>query len=453
MLNSAGTAPDGTNTAMLATDNSGNRSTLGTGTFTYSFFVKQGTSSTVRLVWAGYGGIDWTFTFATQSLAVSGAWSNASVARYPNGWYRISATTSSKDLYYYLLFADSASSTFYLWGCQGEAGSFPTSYIPTVASTVTRAADIASITGTNFSSWYNNTEGTVFTDFRLEADRNGTRWAAQIGPTALTGPNSNVIGKVDTNLAYAETRDGSATQYSASRTFPSSRRARISYAIKNLSHQAAFDGVLATSGTGTLGTPSNTVLLLGRNVASTEILCGTIARLTYYPVRLSNITLQALTTLGPVSSFPYSFSIKGRDILALKEVNKTSTRDFVFIKGLLSKVQPRINTASQYTSSGVVLRNAAMLKVAPTTVGNYFFSFGLTLSGATVQINGTNALSIATSPFSSSTATVPLLFAGLRPQANWRITEPMTSGTVVSPESAIPIETSDFLLFIKAGQS
>ena len=33
------------------------------------------------------------------------------------------------------------------------------------------------------------------------------------------------------------------------------------------------------------------------------------------------------------------------DILALKEVNKTSTRDFVSIKGLTSKVQPRITTA------------------------------------------------------------------------------------------------------------
>jgi hypothetical protein len=178
-----------------------------------------------------------------------------------------------------------------------------------------------------------------------------------------------------------------------------------------------------------------------------------IKRITYYPSQVSSLTLRTLTTSGPVSSFPYSFSIKGRDILALKEVNKTSTRDFIFTKGLLSRAQPRLTTASQYTSSGVALRDAAMPKFAPVTRGNYFFSSGLTLSGTTVQINGTNALSIATSPFSSSTATVPLLFAGLRPQASWRISETMASGVVASPESAIPIATGDFLLFMKAGQS
>jgi hypothetical protein len=101
----------------------------------------------------------------------------------------------------------------------------------------------------------------------------------------------------------------------------------------------------------------------------------------------------------------------------------------------------------------VALRDAAMLKFAPVTRGNYLFSSGLTLSGATVQINGTNARSIATSPFTGSGATVPLLFAGLRPQTNWRISETMASGVVASPESAIPIETGDFLLFMKAGQS
>ena len=49
---------------------------------------------------------------------------------------------------------------FYIWGAQGEAGSYPTSYIPTVASSVTRNADVISKTG--ISSLIGQTEGTLF---------------------------------------------------------------------------------------------------------------------------------------------------------------------------------------------------------------------------------------------------------------------------------------------------
>ncbi len=148
-----------------------------------------------------------------------------------------------------------------------------------------------------------------------------------------------------------------------------------------------------------------------------------------------------------------SFSITGKDILALNGVSDTSTRDFVFIRGLTSRAQPRITTAAQNTASGVTLRNAAMLKASPTTSGNYLFSSGLTLSGVSMRVNGTPLLSIATSPFSGSTATTSILLRELQPQANWRITEPMPSGTIASPEFAIPFETNDFVLFMKAGQN
>ncbi len=66
-----------------------------------------------------------------------------------------------------------ATGTYYADGVNGfqfscvqyEIGAFPTSYIPTTASTVTRSADNASMTGTNFSSWYNQTESTIFCKF------------------------------------------------------------------------------------------------------------------------------------------------------------------------------------------------------------------------------------------------------------------------------------------------
>jgi len=51
-------------------------------------------------------------------------------------------------------------SGLYIWGAQLETGSFPTSYIQTVAASATRAADVAQMTGVNFSSWYRQDEGT-----------------------------------------------------------------------------------------------------------------------------------------------------------------------------------------------------------------------------------------------------------------------------------------------------
>jgi len=61
-----------------------------------------------------------------------------------------------------------------LWGAQLEEGSFPTSYIPTTGTALTRSADVASITGSNFSSWYNQSEGTVFGNYSSFSYGNAT---------------------------------------------------------------------------------------------------------------------------------------------------------------------------------------------------------------------------------------------------------------------------------------
>ena len=58
---------------------------------------------------------------------------------------------------------------FLAWGAQSEAGTFATSYIPTTTAAVTRAADSApAMTGTNFSSWYNQPEGTFVLEMQDE---------------------------------------------------------------------------------------------------------------------------------------------------------------------------------------------------------------------------------------------------------------------------------------------
>ena len=94
------------------------------------------------------------------------------VRNYGNGWYRISfngfGTTLTRGFTIGIVddnFASSSSwtangtETIFLYGAQLEVGTVATSYIPTVASTVTRAADV--ISKTNASALISQGSGTI----------------------------------------------------------------------------------------------------------------------------------------------------------------------------------------------------------------------------------------------------------------------------------------------------
>jgi hypothetical protein len=92
----------------------------------------------------------------------------ATVTAYPNGWYRCTMTwTSSVTTADFWIGVPQNSTTDVVnswagngtdgvqaFGAQLEASSVATSYIPTGTSTVQRAADSCTMTGTNFSSWF-----------------------------------------------------------------------------------------------------------------------------------------------------------------------------------------------------------------------------------------------------------------------------------------------------------
>ena len=454
----AAAAPDATITATSIVQGTGANHTFHfdnsgvTGSKVFSIFAKANAGTSLAIV--PVGGISPTTT-ATVNLSngtVSG-FTGATVQSYPNGWYRVllpvTVSVASGNSTYWLILGPASS--VYIWGAQLEAGSFPTSYIPTVASTVTRAADVASITGANFSSWYNQAGGTVLINYKRYPGNPGVGYPSPwIIRDSVPGAYLNGI-QVYAEAGNTYDRLGGtniAVQPSVTLPNPYGRQDKNAAAFINGSQNMAVNGTIGTASSSNIYT-SGTVnqLVIGQNF--------TFKHLLYWPPRLNDKSLQYITqqSINTINLYSFSYSVTGKEVLALNAVRNTSTRDFIFIKGLLSSVQPRLNTASQNTSSGVLLDSFAMPKLAPTTSGNYFFSSGVTLSGLTTRINGTNALSIATSPFSGSTATAPLLFRELRPQANWRITEPMPSGTIASPSLAVPFETNDFVLFMKAGQN
>ena len=145
--------------------------TTATGVWTWSIFVKQGTAATaqIRPVHVGIGGdVSFvTFTFATKTLVNSAIVISSGYQEYGNGWFRIfcsvnitGAVTSLRARYS----NNNVANVYNDWAFpQLEFGSYVTSYIPTLAASVTRGADACSKTG--ISSLIGQSEGTIFLQF------------------------------------------------------------------------------------------------------------------------------------------------------------------------------------------------------------------------------------------------------------------------------------------------
>lgn len=178
---------------------------------------------------------------------------------------------------------------------QLEQGATASSVIPTTGTQATRNADVATITGAAFSSWYRQDEGSLYVNGAGVSNISGaTRRYAEM--TSLTAGSSerillgyslvtnNRLLVVDNNVSVA---DVSVTGSSS---------AQVAAAFKVNSFQLASNGTLGTEDTnGSL--PAVDTLYLGSADGSSPatFLNGTISRLTYFPQRLPNAKLQAIT--------------------------------------------------------------------------------------------------------------------------------------------------------------
>lgn len=154
-------------------------------------------------------------------------------------------------------------------------------------------------------------------------------------------------------------------------------------------------------------------------------------------------TINGVTTSGVV--------ITGADILALNGVSRVSARDLLLLRGLTSNAQSRLNTIASQIASGIVLQNNALLKASPTSSGSY--SLNGNLSFQSLRINGNAVQALATSPFSGTVATTSIFLDRVIVSSGWTMQNVISSGTVASPELAIPIEDGSYIYYLKAGQS
>ena len=178
---------------------------------------------------------------------------------------------------------------------QLEQGAFATSVIPTTSATVTRAADVASITGTNFSSWYNQTEGTVFAEFGPYGNGGGSKNPSivQIDSGSVVNTIRMFCGASTVPVLNVETSSVGQVYISSGALTPSAT-SKISAAYKINDFARAFNGSnLGTDSSGSVPTVSQ--MLIGTGNAGVSELNGTIKRLTFFPQRLPNSTHQQLT--------------------------------------------------------------------------------------------------------------------------------------------------------------
>lgn len=299
-------APNGATTGDTVTADSsisiyqGVTSVIGTA-YTQSMYIKAGGGNpATSLLFRDDTGAGRNITVNPATGVVtspSGTLISSGSTSFGNGWYRIymsylADTTTVRGL----IRPSSAglAQTFFVWGAQTEIGAFSTSYIPTATATATRPRDIATITGINFSSWYNQTEGTVAVNIQWEGLKlASSQTILQIddGTTAnrivFAASSSNSLLNVVTSAGVGTNVLTPATTYVAATSY------KHAFAVSNLDFQLAINGTLGTQVTTGAMPISVNALRFGTNITTFASIW--FQSLAYYPTRLPNATLQAIT--------------------------------------------------------------------------------------------------------------------------------------------------------------
>lgn len=272
--------------------------------YTQSVFAKAGEVTVLQIAPStGFPSRYQNFDLSTGQLG-NGDVESASITAYPNGWYRCTVTQTAITTIsgrMVMAFATvpgdgripspniSLGDGLYLWGAQLEVGSFATSYTPTSGTAATRAADLASISGTNFAEWYNQSEGSFYIENNYGSFYNQ--------PIAISDDVGNA-------WIYAQGTGEFRSYYVPSPTSTLITTGDILSTNTFYKFAASYsltEGKFLTGGNGGSYSSSNndlaysSLLYIGR-FSSSFIINGTIKKLAYYPKRLPNAQLQALTS-------------------------------------------------------------------------------------------------------------------------------------------------------------
>ena len=299
------TAPDGTTNAdkIIATTASGvahslQRTGFASAAYTFSVFAKAGEESVISL-WLRSNSVGAAFNL------VSGTVSNitvtsARIENYGNGWYRCSVYDSTAGTTASVYgrtgggYTGNGVDGFYLWGAQLETGSVATSYIPTTTGSVTRNADVVSVSGA-VSGSIGQTEGTIYAEVDI---RNLTNADSVRIVSLTTTTNSNnfieITKRSSTQLRCdARLNSGSTITFLTVSGFVLGVN-KIAFAYQDGNYAMAINGAVTTSAQAGMTSSLNTIIL-GAAASNIAQFNDRIRAAALYTTRLTNDQLAALT--------------------------------------------------------------------------------------------------------------------------------------------------------------
>jgi len=307
----AALAPDGTSTADKIVEDTStgshavvrNVTVSASTTYSYSVFVKAA-ERTVAMVQLGNFGNQVASNTVYINLS-TGAFTATDVSRtvvssVGNGWWRVattvtttsSGTTLAPSVYAVQTmgtssYAGDGSSGIYTWGAQLEAGAFPTSFIPTTSSTVARASDVATISDLS-KVGFNALQGS----FVVEAE--GFQPNAKYAFAVTDGTTNNMIGlsRQSTSILQSRVTTGGVVASLGLSSSYAGERVKVGMTYGQGVHESCLNGgtVLSIAS----GVPVVNQMRVGA-VGTTGQIGGWLRSIRYYPRRLSNAELQALT--------------------------------------------------------------------------------------------------------------------------------------------------------------
>jgi len=248
-------APRGAQTADLLTSSANNwrRSqavTIANGSvYSFSCFVKKHTTTNkIRFeLYKGSNASNLDFVFSTETLSASDAsLTDLKVENYPNDWYRVSckftANGTNAIVYLYPSQGYGSSGSAYFWGAQLEAGDYPTSYIPTSGSAVTRTADTCGDAG---NGTIIKAEGGLFVDFTTSNTDNFKR----IYIISNSDFNNSIFIQLSETSFAIQIVSGGTTLYSWGFVVTLSDRHKIALRYKDGDSKLYYNGVQKTATT------------------------------------------------------------------------------------------------------------------------------------------------------------------------------------------------------------